>query len=208
MNKALHKLLLLFMPDVDAHFTRHSITVDFFATPWFMTFFGASHPLPLSFRLIDLIMCGENPVCLMLGAAVCMVAHNEHDILRICDFEELAVFLKNELLLSFDASASPEHSVVKIIEDEIRNWKVIIEEHMVLNHLDGLEFWSDLPQLTPKQQEYLCRKPRTVSRCIPITIGLTRILQLPATECYFYQYRHAKHSKVVFDAAKASDIYP
>ena len=45
------------LPDLHGHFVEHGVEPHMFASQWFLTLFTAKFPLPLVYRIIDIILC-------------------------------------------------------------------------------------------------------------------------------------------------------
>ena len=87
------ELVRLHLPNLYAHFQTHGITATMYASQWFLTLFTYNFPLPLVFRIFDIIFA-EGASETMLRFSLAILKRNEPSLLREDEFEGVLDFLK------------------------------------------------------------------------------------------------------------------
>ncbi|KAJ3284376.1 GTPase-activating protein [Borealophlyctis nickersoniae] len=90
-------------PAVHKHLEAQDIKSTMYASQWFMTMFAYRFPLPIVFRIMDIIFA--EGVDAMLRFALALIKRNADHILTL-DFEPLLEFLKNGLFDAYGGSVS------------------------------------------------------------------------------------------------------
>ncbi|KAJ3217290.1 hypothetical protein HDU67_008202 [Dinochytrium kinnereticum] len=87
------ELVRLYLPRLFGHFVQNSIMADTYASPWFLTLFTYNFPLPLVFRIFDIIFA-EGATETMLRFSIAILKRNQENILRESELEGILEFLK------------------------------------------------------------------------------------------------------------------
>ncbi|KAI9092857.1 rab-GTPase-TBC domain-containing protein [Phlyctochytrium arcticum] len=86
------------LPQLFAHFQAHGITATMYASQWFLTLFTYHFPLPLVFRLFD-ILFAEGARTTLLAVSLAILKRNEARLLQEEEFEGILEVLKGDRLL-------------------------------------------------------------------------------------------------------------
>ncbi|CAG8460126.1 290_t:CDS:2 [Funneliformis mosseae] len=89
-------LLLQIIPSLHSHFRLHGIHEAMFASQWFLSLFAYTYPLPLVFRIYDVVFAEGAPETIM-RVAIALLKKNEEKLLELGEFEELLDFLTSRL---------------------------------------------------------------------------------------------------------------
>ncbi|ORY40779.1 RabGAP/TBC [Rhizoclosmatium globosum] len=110
----LEGLVRTYLPALYARLQLLGITASTYASPWFLTLFTYSFPLPLVFRIYDLIL-SEGAVIMMLKIGLALLRRNEPVILAMGeeDFEPVLEVLKGKGVLGVYYG----HEVEGVIKD-------------------------------------------------------------------------------------------
>ncbi|KAI8611386.1 rab-GTPase-TBC domain-containing protein [Chytriomyces sp. MP71] len=87
------ELIRILLPSLHAKFQELGVTATTYASPWFLTLFTYSFPLPLVHRIVDLIL-SEGAVPVMLKVSVAVLKRNEALLCTLDDFESVLEILK------------------------------------------------------------------------------------------------------------------
>ncbi|KAI9483064.1 MAG: rab-GTPase-TBC domain-containing protein, partial [Benjaminiella poitrasii] len=111
-------LLLEFLPNLH-HFlnTIHEIHPQMYASHWFLTVFAYNFPLPLVYRIYD-IMFAEGPIETVLRLALTLLKKSLAEIMALTEFEDIMDYLS-----------------VKLIDPYNGNYDLMIEEAMAFGEL-------------------------------------------------------------------------
>jgi hypothetical protein len=94
-------LLSQILPKLHAHFQLHAIHAAMFASQWFLSLFAYTYPLPLVFRIYDVVFAEGAPETIM-RVAIALLKKNEENLLEIGEFEDLLEFLTSKLYEAYD----------------------------------------------------------------------------------------------------------
>ncbi|CAI2175177.1 4895_t:CDS:2 [Funneliformis geosporum] len=89
-------LLSQIIPSLHSHFRLHGIHEAMFASQWFLSLFAYTYPLPLVFRIYDVVFAEGAPETIM-RVAIALLKKNEEKLLELGEFEELLDFLTTKL---------------------------------------------------------------------------------------------------------------
>ncbi|KAJ3036111.1 hypothetical protein HDV00_003087 [Rhizophlyctis rosea] len=87
------ELVRLHLPALHKHFQEHGITATMYASQWFLTLFTYNFPLPLVFRIFDIIFA-EGAAETMLRFSLAILKRNEAMLVAEEEFEGVLDFLK------------------------------------------------------------------------------------------------------------------
>ncbi|KAJ3107009.1 hypothetical protein HDU97_004978 [Phlyctochytrium planicorne] len=87
------ELVRLYLPRLFGHFVQNGIMADTYASPWFLTLFTYNFPLPLVFRIFDIIFA-EGATETMMRFSIAILKRNQDAILRENELEGILEFLK------------------------------------------------------------------------------------------------------------------
>ncbi|KJE96386.1 rabgap1 protein [Capsaspora owczarzaki ATCC 30864] len=79
------------MPELHAHFARHGVEPEMYASQWFLTLYAAKFSLPLAFRIMDLFLAYGMET--QLRVAMALLSLNQMDLL-VGDFEHMMTFFR------------------------------------------------------------------------------------------------------------------
>ncbi|TPX63152.1 hypothetical protein SpCBS45565_g06826 [Spizellomyces sp. 'palustris'] len=85
------------LPDLYAHFQEHGVTATMYASQWFLTLYTYHFPLPLVFRIFDIIFA-EGAVETMLRYSIAILKRNQLRLLEEAEFENILEILKGDRL--------------------------------------------------------------------------------------------------------------
>ncbi|RKO92107.1 rab-GTPase-TBC domain-containing protein [Blyttiomyces helicus] len=105
----LTELVRLHLPALFAHFADHGVTSTMYASQWFLTLFTYNFPLPLVFRIFDIIFA-EGAAETMLRFSLAILRRNEERLLMEPDFDGVLLLLKGQELYAVYAD-DPERVV-------------------------------------------------------------------------------------------------
>ncbi|KAJ1536186.1 hypothetical protein HK405_015319, partial [Cladochytrium tenue] len=91
------ELVRLCLPHLFNHFVAHGVMADTYASPWFLTLFTYNFPLPLVFRIFDIIFA-EGATETMMRFSIAILKRNQHRILAEQDLEGILEILKGDSL--------------------------------------------------------------------------------------------------------------
>ncbi|KAJ3364450.1 ecotropic viral integration site [Kappamyces sp. JEL0680] len=86
------------MPELAAHLDSCNITSTMYASQWFLTLFSYSVPLPLVFRIFDLIF-SEGVMVVLMRVSLALLHRNQARLLSMSDLETVLNCLKGASLL-------------------------------------------------------------------------------------------------------------
>uniref|UniRef100_UPI00358F129B ecotropic viral integration site 5 protein homolog isoform X2 n=1 Tax=Myxine glutinosa TaxID=7769 RepID=UPI00358F129B len=90
----LDRLLQVQLPELHAHLVAQGLSTATFASPWFLTLFLASLPLPLATRIFDMFMAEGLDVIFRVSVALLLA--NQPDLLQL-DMERMLQFLQKSV---------------------------------------------------------------------------------------------------------------
>uniref|UniRef100_A0A8C4QSC0 Rab-GAP TBC domain-containing protein n=1 Tax=Eptatretus burgeri TaxID=7764 RepID=A0A8C4QSC0_EPTBU len=90
----LDRLLQVQLPELHAHLVAQGLSTATFASPWFLTLFLASLPLPLATRIFDMFMAEGLEVIFRVSVALLLA--NQPDLLQL-DMEGMLQFLQKSV---------------------------------------------------------------------------------------------------------------
>ncbi|KNC98674.1 uncharacterized protein SPPG_06358 [Spizellomyces punctatus DAOM BR117] len=85
------------LPDLYGHFQEHGVTATMYASQWFLTLYTYHFPLPLVFRIFDIIFA-EGAVETMLRFSIAILKRNQLRLLEESEFENILEILKGDRL--------------------------------------------------------------------------------------------------------------
>src|SRR5688572_3616833 len=85
-------LLSQILPTLHTHLHLHGIHSGMFASQWFLSLFAYTYPLPLVFRIYDVVFAEGAPETIM-RVAIALLKKNEEKLLELGEFEDLLDFL-------------------------------------------------------------------------------------------------------------------
>ncbi|KAJ3299035.1 hypothetical protein HK104_010050 [Borealophlyctis nickersoniae] len=91
------EIIRAFLPRLHSHFQDAGITATMYASQWFLTLFTYNFPLPLVFRIFDIIIA-EGAVETMLRFSIAILKRNEPALLAEEEFENILDLLKGDQL--------------------------------------------------------------------------------------------------------------
>jgi chromosome segregation ATPase len=94
-------LLSQILPKLHAHFHLHGIQPAMYASQWFLSLFAYTYPLPLVFRIYDVVFAEGAPETIM-RVAIALLKKNEEKLLSFGEFEDLLDFLTSRLYESYN----------------------------------------------------------------------------------------------------------
>ncbi|RIA98251.1 rab-GTPase-TBC domain-containing protein, partial [Glomus cerebriforme] len=94
-------LLSQILPKLHAHFHLHGIQSAMYASQWFLSLFAYTYPLPLVFRIYDVVFAEGAPETIM-RVAIALLKKNEERLLDLGEFEDLLDFLTSRLYETYD----------------------------------------------------------------------------------------------------------
>lgn len=94
-------LLSQICPDLHAHFQKHGVNPAMYASQWFLSLFAYTYPLPLVFRIYDVVFAEGAPETIM-RVAIALLKNNEAKLLSFGEFEDLVEFLTARLYESYN----------------------------------------------------------------------------------------------------------
>ena len=153
----LNRLIALFLPKLHLHFLGEGVTVDYFATSWFMTVFTCvmeySKTLEVP-RLLLLIFDGflTKGIRSLLKSTLFILGYHENELLKL-NSEEIAKLLTKLPMTDFFSSTEIEKTYLKEIgrynvtqklleklDDEHNNIRSISKEYRISTKLPRLPF--------------------------------------------------------------------
>ncbi|CAG8506277.1 15611_t:CDS:2 [Acaulospora colombiana] len=94
-------LLSHICPNLYAHFQKHGVQSAMYASQWFLSLFAYTYPLPLVFRIYDVVFAEGAPETIM-RVAIALLKNNEEKLLSFDEFEDLLEFLTSRLYESYN----------------------------------------------------------------------------------------------------------
>nr|CAB3266830.1 TBC1 domain family member 1 [Phallusia mammillata] len=91
----LSRLLHDFHRDLYDHFEANDVSLMLFSTPWFLTMFASVLSFGFTARIFDLLFLEGKSA--LFKAALCLLNHHKHKILKEDTFEGIVCYLKNQL---------------------------------------------------------------------------------------------------------------
>ncbi|KAJ3195794.1 hypothetical protein HK101_011049 [Irineochytrium annulatum] len=113
------ELVRLYLPRLFAHLVENNVMADTYASPWFLTLFTYNFPLPLVFRIFDIIFA-EGAVETMLRFSIAVLKRNQENLLNEFELEGILEFLKGGKLYKV-YEEDPE----KVVQDAVELETVI-----------------------------------------------------------------------------------
>ncbi|ORX53213.1 RabGAP/TBC [Hesseltinella vesiculosa] len=90
----LDQLLLKHLPQVHRHLEAQGVRATMYASPWFMTLFAYRCPLPLVFRILDMIFVQGSAA--LLNVALAFIQKSQSTLLSL-EFESLLAYMANDI---------------------------------------------------------------------------------------------------------------
>jgi hypothetical protein len=94
-------LLSQILPKLHTHFHLHGIHSAMYASQWFLSLFAYTYPLPLVFRIYDVVFAEGAPETIM-RVAIALLKKNEEKLLEFGEFEDLLDFLTSRLYEAYN----------------------------------------------------------------------------------------------------------
>ncbi|CAG8448815.1 9798_t:CDS:2 [Diversispora eburnea] len=94
-------LLSQICPELHAHFQKHGVHPAMYASQWFLSLFAYTYPLPLVYRIYDVVFAEGAPETIM-RVAIALLKNNEAKLLSFEEFEDLLEFLTSKLYESYN----------------------------------------------------------------------------------------------------------
>ncbi|CAB4419272.1 unnamed protein product [Rhizophagus irregularis] len=94
-------LLSQILPKLHSHFHLHGIQSAMYASQWFLSLFAYTYPLPLVFRIYDVVFAEGAPETIM-RVAIALLKKNEEKLLSLGEFEDLLDFLTSRLYETYN----------------------------------------------------------------------------------------------------------
>ncbi|GBC03589.1 hypothetical protein RclHR1_00520041 [Rhizophagus clarus] len=94
-------LLSQILPNLHSHFHLHGIQSAMYASQWFLSLFAYTYPLPLVFRIYDVVFAEGAPETIM-RVAIALLKKNEEKLLSFGEFEDLLDFLTSRLYETYN----------------------------------------------------------------------------------------------------------
>ncbi|PKC07639.1 RabGAP/TBC, partial [Rhizophagus irregularis] len=94
-------LLSQILPKLHSHFHLHGIQSAMYASQWFLSLFAYTYPLPLVFRIYDVVFAEGAPETIM-RVAIALLKKNEEKLLSFGEFEDLLDFLTSRLYETYN----------------------------------------------------------------------------------------------------------
>ncbi|KAL6613175.1 rab-GTPase-TBC domain-containing protein [Neocallimastix sp. 'constans'] len=157
--------LKTYLPALYGHLLRHNVVSTMYASQWFLTIFAYNFPLPLVFRIFD-ILFAEGPGVTILRFSFAILRRNQSRLLEMESFEELLEFLKGNKIFEIYGEGRDAHNDVVndamsmcniICETELRKLRQEFERtddgNQVANHGGEMELLSARMTLRELRQQ-------------------------------------------------------
>ncbi|RWS29415.1 uncharacterized protein B4U80_10307 [Leptotrombidium deliense] len=92
LKESFSELLKVECPDIYYHFERHGVTLDMYATNWFLTLFASQFPIPFVSRFFDMLFVFGIEAIQRLS--LCVLTYFKEDLLKLHSLDSIANFLK------------------------------------------------------------------------------------------------------------------
>jgi Rab-GTPase-TBC domain len=92
------QILKKLCPNLARHLEEHGVGATMYASQWFLTFFSYSFPLPLVFRIFD-IMILENALITMIRFSISILKRNEQLLLQCDSIESIIALTKGKAII-------------------------------------------------------------------------------------------------------------
>ncbi|KAI8970375.1 rab-GTPase-TBC domain-containing protein [Mycotypha africana] len=96
-------LLLELLPDLHQFLRSFGIQSQMYTSQWFLTLFAYIFPLPLIFRIYDIIFL-EGPVETILRTSLTLLKKSADKLLKLTEFEEIMAYLSTKLIEPYDSN--------------------------------------------------------------------------------------------------------
>ena len=110
--------MLEHLPQLHRHFQSERVVPSMYASSWFMTLFAGELPLPVSERIMDILLL-DGPATLFRVALA--VLKRSHDRLLLMPFEELVPALRSDL---YSAFSGPDDLVADVRRSPVTDKKL------------------------------------------------------------------------------------
>jgi hypothetical protein len=119
--------LKTYLPALYGHLLRHNVVSTMYASQWFLTIFAYNFPLPLVFRIFD-ILFAEGPGVTILRFSIAILRRNQSRLLEMESFEELLEFLKGNKIFEIYGEGRDAHN--DVVNDAMSMCNIICETEL------------------------------------------------------------------------------
>ncbi|KAF7724360.1 hypothetical protein EC973_001148 [Apophysomyces ossiformis] len=117
------------LPELSDHLADHTVNAPMYASQWFLTLFAYAFPIPLIFRIYDIVFA-EGAAETIMRVAIAMLKRSEEKIMKMTEFEDILDYVTTKLYDPYNEDPG------KVISDAMELSGVITKEKM--DHLADL----------------------------------------------------------------------
>ncbi|KAG0173812.1 hypothetical protein DFQ28_008108 [Apophysomyces sp. BC1034] len=117
------------LPELSDHLADHTVNAPMYASQWFLTLFAYAFPIPLIFRIYDIVFA-EGAAETIMRVAIAMLKRSEEKILKMTEFEDILDYVTTKLYDPYNDDPG------KVISDAMELSGLITKEK--IDHLADL----------------------------------------------------------------------